>query len=188
MFCPNCGETLKSQNQKFCASCGSVILSTPPPEAPQVRAEEKQVLSPAKSVPVYQSKTIKVGGPGPHSKMCFAFALVSLALAGVGFTFGATSLMGVLMPYSYYYSYSSFGALWLIIAVILNITGLVFGILSRTNCSKARKSEPINTFEKVGSVFAIFGIVINSIPIVVVSIILIIMLIFLMMISSFYGI
>jgi len=182
MFCPNCGEKLKSQDQSFCASCGSEIQSTLPPEAPQVRAEEKQVLSPARSVPVYPSKPIKVGGPGPHSKKSFAFALVSLALAGVGFAFGARTFMGILMPYSSYYPYYSFGVLGLIIAVILNITGLVFGILSRTNSSKARISEPINTLEKLGSVFAIFGIVINSIPIVVVSIILIIMLISLIII------
>jgi len=181
MFCPNCGEKLKSQDQSFCASCGSEIQSTLPPEAPQVRAEEKQVLSPARSVPVYPSKPIKVGGPGPHSKKSFAFALVSLALAGVGFAFGARTFMGILMPYSSYYPYSS-SWLGLIIAVILNITGLVFGILSRTNSSKARISEPINTLEKLGSVFAIFGIVINSIPIVVVSIILIIMLISLIII------
>ncbi len=182
MFCPNCGEKLKSQDQSFCASCGSEIHSTPPPEAPQVRAEEKQVSSPVISVPVYPSKPVKVGGPGSHSKKSFAFAIVSLALACVGYAFGASIFRGILFPYSYYYPYYSFRVIGLIIAVILNITGLIFGILSRTNSSKARISEPINTLEKLGSVFAIFGIVINSIPLVVVSIILIIMLISLIII------
>jgi len=186
MFCQNCGEKVEKLDQKFCASCGSVISSTPDaPQAPQLKVEENQVSSPVKSVPVYESKTLTVGGPGPHSKKCFAFAIVSLALAGVGFAFGATNFMRFLMPY-YYYPYYSFGFIGLIVGVILNITGLIFGILSRTNCSKARKFEPVNTLEKVGSVFAVFGIVINSIPVVVVLVMLIIMLIGLVMSFPFY--
>jgi len=184
LFCKNCGEKSESKNQKFCANCGSELSYTP--VSPQLRAEENQVSSPVKSVPVYESKTIKLGGPRPHSKKCFAFAIVSLALAGVGFVFGRTIIMRMLNPYPYYYPYYSFGALGLIIAVILNITGLIFGILSRTNCSKARKFEPVNTLEKVGSVFAVFGIVINSIPVVVVLVMLLISLISIMLFPIIY--
>ena len=186
MFCQNCGEKLEKLDQKFCASCGSVISSTPDtPQAPQLKVEENQVSSPVKSVPVYESKTINVGGPGPHSKKTFAFAIVSLALAGVGFAFGATNFMRFLMPY-YYYPYYSFGFIGLIVGVILNITGLIFGILSRTNCSKARKFEPVNTLEKVGSVFGVFGIVINSIFIVLIPIILITSVIPMMLYGPYY--
>ena len=186
MFCQNCGEKLESQDQKFCARCGSAISTTPDaPQAPQLKVEENRVSPKAKSVPVYASKTIRVGGPGPHSKKCFAFAIVSLALAGVGFAFGATTFMRFLMPYYYYYSpYYSFGFIGLIVGVILNITGLIFGILSRTNCSKARKSEPVNTLEKVGSVFGVFGIVLNSIPVGVILVMLISSLFSLLMIFT----
>ena len=171
MFCPNCGEKLESQNQKFCSSCGSELFNTPDtPHAPQLRAEENQVSPTVRSVPDYESKTINVGGPGPHSKKCLAFAIVSLAFAGVGYVFGGVNIMRFLLPFAYYLGYS-IGFLGLIVAVILNIIGLVFGILSRTNSSKAGKFEPVNALEKVGSVFAVFGIIMNSIPIVLVPLI-----------------
>ena len=79
--------------------------------------------------------------------------------------------MRLLSPYYYYYPYYSFGLGGFIIAVVLNITGLIFGILSRKNCSNAKNFEPINTLKKVGGVFAVFGIVINSIPLAIIFII-----------------
>ena len=187
MFCQNCGEKVEKLDQKFCASCGSVISSTPDaPQAPQLKVEENQVSSPVKSVPVYESKTLTVGGPGPHSKKTLAFAIVSLVLGGIGFALGGTYFMRLFSPYSYYYYYP-FGPLALIVGGILNVTGLIFGILSRTNCSKARKTEPVNTLEKVGSVFGIFGIIINSIPVVVLLVLLIIGLISLIMMLTMYS-
>jgi len=184
MFCQNCGDKI-SKIQKFCASCGSAVSNTP--DAPQLEVEENQVSIPVKSVPVYESKTINVGGPGPHSKKTFAFAIVSLALAGVGFAFGGIYFIRMLTPYYYYlYPYASFGIIGLIVGVILNITGLIFGILSRTNCSKARKFEPVNTLEKVGSVFGVFGIVINSIFIVLIPIILITSVIPMLLLGPYY--
>ncbi|MCK4382753.1 MAG: hypothetical protein KAW66_05610 [Candidatus Lokiarchaeota archaeon] len=181
MFCKTCGEKLESQNQKFCASCGSVLLHTP--GAPQLRAEENQVSSTVRSVPVYESKSINAEGPGLHSKRCFAFAIVSLVLAIVGFISGGLNLFRFYIP-SYYYPYYPGGLVGglvgLSIVIILHIAGIVFGILSRTNSSKAGKFEPINTLEKVGSVFAVFGIVMNSIPIVVIPIIFIVIPIMMM--------
>jgi len=176
MFCQNCGEKIESKEQKFCASCGSATSITP--DAPQLKVEENQVPVPVKSVPVYDSKTINVGGPGPHSKKTFAFAIVSLALGGVGFAFGGIYFFRMFSPFYYYFYTDAFlGFIALIVAVILNVTGLIFGILSRTNCSKARTSEPVNTLEKVGSVFGIFGIVLNSIPVGVILVMLIMSLI-----------
>ena len=189
MFCKNCGEKLESQNQKFCASCGSEISNTPAapqtPQAPQIKAERYQAPSADRSVPVYESKPIRVGGPGPHSKKCFAFSIVSLGLAGAGFIFGGGNFFSLLMPYSPYPGISIvvFG---LILGVILNVTGLIFGILSRTNSSKAGRNEPINGLEKVGSVFAVFGIVTNSIPLAAAAVNLVITLISALMIIPYY--
>ncbi len=184
MFCQNCGEKLESPNQRFCASCGSEISNTPvAPQAPQLKAEQYQAPSADRSVPIYESKSIRVGGPGLHSKRCFAFAIVSLGLAGAGFIFGGLNLFRFYIPYSYYPYYPGGlvgGLVGLSIVIILHIAGLVFGILSRTNSSKAGKFEPINTLEKVGSVFAVFGIVMNSIPIVVIPIIFIVIPIMMM--------
>ncbi len=189
MFCQNCGEKMESKEQKFCASCGSEISDTPgAPQAPPLKVEENKVPSPVKSVPVYESKPINVGGPGPHSKKTLAFAIVSLVLGGIGFAFGGIYFMRMLSPFYYYYSpYFSLGFMGLIIGGILNVTGLIFGILSRTNCSKARKTEPVNTLEKVGSVFGIFGIIVNSIPVVVLLVLLIIGLISLIMMLTMYS-
>lgn len=171
MFCPNCGEKLESQNQKFCVSCGSDLPYTP--DAPQIKAEENQVSSTIRSVPVYESKPIKVGGSGPYSKKCFAFALVSIALAIVGFSFGGINLIRTFLPayfFPYYPGGLGGGIVGLIIAIVLNIGGLVFGILSRVNSSKAGKNEPVNTLEKLGSVVAVFGIIMNAIPLVIIPI------------------
>ena len=186
MFCQNCGEKMESKDQKFCASCGSEVTGAP--QTPPLKAEEDQVSSPVKSVPVYESKTIKVGGPGPHSKKTLAFAIVSLALAIVGFISGGLNLFRFYIP-PYYYPYYPGGLVGglvgLSIVIILHIAGIVFGILSRTNSSKAGKFEPINTLEKVGSVFAVFGIVMNSIPIVVIPIIFIVIPIMMMSIIPY---
>ncbi len=188
MFCQNCGEKMESKEQKFCASCGSEISDTPgAPQAPPLKVEENKVPSPVKSAPVYESKPINVGGPGPHSKKTLAFAIVSLVLGGIGFAIGGMYFMRMLNPYYYYYPYMLLGPISVIVAGILNVTGLIFGILSRTNCSKARKTEPVNTLEKVGSVFGIFGIIINSIPVVVLLVMIIIGLIMTIMMFTMYS-
>jgi len=189
MFCQTCGEKIESKDQKFCASCGSEITDTPSaPSEPPIKTEENQVSSPVKSVTVSEPKKINVGGPGPHSKKTLAFAIVSLVLAGIGFALGGTVFIRMMNPYYYYYSYyfpSAF--IVLIVGVVFNVTGLIFGILSRTNCSKARKVEPANGLEKVGSIFAIFGIIINSIPVVVILVMLIIALISYIMYLTMYS-
>lgn len=174
MFCQNCGEKLNSSNQKFCASCGSELPYTPP-AAPQLRAEENQVSSTIRSTPVYESKPFKVGGPGPNSKMCFAFAIVSIALAIVGFIFGGSSFFRSFlssMLYPYYPSGLGGGLIGIIIAIILNIAGLIFGIVSRVNSRKAGENEPTNTLEKFGSVVSVFGIIINAIPLIIIPLII----------------
>ena len=187
MYCPNCGVKLESQNQKFCASCGSAISNAPDaPQASQLKVEENRVSPKVRSVPVYESKTIREGGPGPHSKKCFAFSIVSLGLVAVAYFFGGSNLFRYLTPYYYLYPLYPFGVIGIIIPIIIHIAGLVFGILSRTNSSKAGKFEPINTLEKIGSVFGVFGIVINSIFIALIPVILIIRVIPMMLLGPYY--
>jgi len=171
MFCQNCGEKYESQNRRFCTNCGSELSNVfDIPQTPQVRVEENQASSTVRSIPVYESKSIKVGGPGPNSKMCFAFAIVSIALAIAGFIFGGNYFFRFFL-----YSFMSpifsgglhLGIIGLIIAIVLNIGGLIFAIISRVNSSKAGKNEPINILEQFGSVVAVFGIIMNIIPIVI---------------------
>ena len=171
MFCQNCGERLESQNQKFCKNCGSKLSNIfDAPQPPQLRVEENQPASTVRSIPVYESKSIKVGGPGPNSKMCFVFAIVSIALAIAGFLFGGNYFFRFFI-YSFMFPIFSgglgLGIIGLIIAIVLNIGGLIFAILSRVNSSRAGKNEPINILEQFGSVVAVFGIIMNIIPIVI---------------------
>jgi len=171
MFCPNCGEKLKSQDQSFCASCGSEIQSTPPLEAPQVRAKKNQVStsSTVSSVPVSESKPIKVGGPGFYSKMVFTFALLSIVLAVIGFVFEFLKVLRDVIPI-YVFPRIPGGPGLRIIALVLYSIGLIFAILSRVFSSKAGKREMQNTLKRVGSVLGVIGIVQNVIPLVLIPI------------------
>jgi len=167
MFCKNCGEKLESQNQKFCVSCGSVVLHTP--DAPQLRAEENQVSSTDRSIPVYESKTIKIEGPGFYSKMVFAFALLSIVLAVIGLVFEFLKVLRDVIPIYVFLRIPGGLELW-IIALVLHSIGLLLAILSMVFSSKAGKHEVQNTLKKVGSIFGVIGIVQNVIPLVLIPI------------------
>ena len=171
MYCPKCGEKLESQNQEFCPSCGSEILSTLIPEAAQVQTEENQVStsSTVSSVPVSESKPIKVEGPGFYSKMVFTFALLSIVLAVIGFVFEFLKVLRDVIPIYIFPNLPGGPVLW-IVALVLHSIGLIFAILSRVFSSKAGKCEMQNTLKKVGSVFGVIGIVQNVIPLVLIPI------------------
>jgi len=173
MFCPNCGEKLDSPNQRFCASCGSEIGSTPFPEVPQIQTEENQVSTPVSLVPVSESKPIKAEGPGSYSKKVFAFAFFSLVLAVIGFVLEFLAFFRFIIP-MYIFPRLPGGPVLLTIALVIHFVGIIFGIVSRISSSKARKLEIENTLEKVGRVFAILGIIANFIPLVIINIVLLI--------------
>jgi hypothetical protein len=176
MFCPNCGEKLENPNQPFCSRCGSEIQTVLTPEIsqePQVPVVKTPVPPPTpvapQSVPIYQPKTIKKGGIGSNSKMCFAFALVSLAFFAVGLGFGAGVLARLFIPV-YFIPYLPGGPGMWFIAFILHVIGFIFAIISRVNGNKASKREGENALQKVGSVFGVFGIVLNVIPLLIIPI------------------
>jgi len=175
MFCPNCGERLDSPNQRFCSRCGSEIQSTITlefPESPQISTEDTQEAPAAQPVRIYESKSIKVGGPGSYSKRVFVFAFLSLVLAGVGFVLEFLAFFRFVIPIYVFPRLPSLPSL-LILAPSLHLIGTVFGIISIVSSSKARKHEVENTLEKVGKVFGILGVIANVIPIVIINIALI---------------
>ena len=172
MFCPNCGEKLETPNQRFCASCGSEIQTTSHPDVPQVPVlapAPEPTPVPARPVPVHGSKIVKAQGLGTHSKKCFAFSLVSIGFFVAGFAFGGTILLRFILPY-YFFPFFGGGIIMWIIAIVLHLVGFIFGILSRVNSSKARNLEASHALEKVGSVFGVFGIVLNVLPMAILPI------------------
>lgn len=174
MFCPNCGEKLIGTNLNFCPSCGSEISTIS--EAPQLRTERNRYASTSSSQstpeapypPIIQQKVVKapLGGPDMHSKRCLGFGITSpiLAIPFWGYQLFFWSMRPHYIPHPILQVIAGITILAILIA------GLVFGILAKTNSSKARKLELENGLEKVGSVFAIFGIVINAISLVVIII------------------
>jgi hypothetical protein len=57
--------------------------------------------------------------------------------------------------------------LW-IVALVFQAVGLIFAIVSRVNNKKTGELEPKNPLRVVGSVFGIFGIVLNAIPLAII--------------------
>ncbi|MFX0038344.1 MAG: zinc-ribbon domain-containing protein [Promethearchaeota archaeon] len=159
MFCSHCGEKLFDTEQKFCQNCGTEILT--PSKTTDYKTERIHNAVPPKIVyiPVTQQKQLQRGLPGKYSKLCLALALVSIFIG----------ILSLIIGYNFYRSlylapYYYLGSLIVSIAILLSrVGGLVLGVLSRVNGSKAVNFEPYNDTEKAGSIFAVFGIIINAI-------------------------
>jgi len=163
MFCTNCGVELAVPNQKFCHNCGNKIplFSGSPKLRTQYvpSAISKQTISMQKPI-VNQEK------PGVYSIKCFVFSIISNVLAVISFFLGANLLSYIILSHisrNYYHvDYTTIIIIGIVI-LIINAVGLTLGILSKVYNKKAIEFEPENALEKVGSVFLIFGIVLNSI-------------------------
>ena len=197
MFCPNCGNDLVISGQNFCHNCRfeiPEILNHPEqPGPPKQRSElPKQRLEPPQQRPVKyryesrlyskpeedldyyyikRSKRSKTGKPGPYSKKCLGYSIVSCAIAAVTLFLGYGMIIyrgmySILSYPSSYYSSNYSVQIISIVIVISRFIGLALGIFAKANSRLAEKHEPINTADKIGSVFSIFGIVLNGIGLV----------------------
>jgi hypothetical protein len=122
---------------------------------------------PVSSAPVYDSKPMKTQGVGSHSKKCFTYSLLSIGFFVAGMIFGAGVVLRTILPFYYYFPLFSGRPIMPIIAFILHLIGFVFGIVSRENNSKAKRLGEDHALGKVGSVFGVFGIILNIIPMVI---------------------
>ncbi|KKN32630.1 hypothetical protein LCGC14_0811810 [marine sediment metagenome] len=158
MFSLNYGEKLAEPNQKFYSKYGSEA----PLETPQLRTERSRQLSTNTSqyspefiyLPISRQMSVK-REEGPYSKKCLGFGIASLIIVLISFAF--------LFNHFFFISFLIF----FFTQTILNIVGLTFGILSKVNSKKAGKLESLNPAERTGSAFAIIGIVINAILIII---------------------
>ncbi|MFX1442890.1 MAG: zinc ribbon domain-containing protein [Promethearchaeota archaeon] len=165
MFCSNCGKEIIDSNQKFCQYCGNRIQS--PSEAVSVQQTPVYTYSATTSHTFFEK-----GRPGPHSKKCLAFSIISIAMAAVTLEIGGSLrffyVLGMPLPLF---------IMGVIINIVINIVGLILGILARLNGKKAVNLESDNAVEKVGSIFAIFGIIGNIILLIIGFIIMAIFLV-----------
>jgi hypothetical protein len=161
MFCSHCGEKLIDAEQKFCQNCGTEIQVIS--KSPNDKIERIQDDTPPKIiyVPLQQQKQLQRGLPGKYSKLCLGLALISIFIGILSLIIGYNYYRFLYLPPFYYV-----GSLIVSIAILLSrVGGLVLGVLSRINSAKAENFEPYNDTEKAGSIFAIFGIIINAIGI-----------------------
>lgn len=163
MFCPNCGEEISYSNQKFCHKCGSEIIIT---------SKIPQLQQTAVSSDFQTNQSIKEGRPGPHSKKCLAFSIISIAIA-----IAMLAVSGILRLMHYFGMPYILSLIGMSIVTLIHIVGLILGILSRNHDKKAQQLESENTVEKIGSVFTIFGIIGNTILLIIGSIVVLIFII-----------
>ena len=159
MFCSNCGENLIATNQKFCHNCGTEVLATS--KATDNNTEKIQNVTVPKIhyAPVKPRTHLQKGSPGKYSKLSLELALGSIIIGIVSLIIGYNSYRVFYWP-----SYNSIGGLVVMIVILLlRVGGLIMGVFSKVYSSKAERFEPYNDIEKVGSIFGIFGILINSI-------------------------
>ncbi|KKN24755.1 hypothetical protein LCGC14_0891610 [marine sediment metagenome] len=179
MFCRNCGSELTNPNQSFCSECGSEIEV--PLETSQSRTERSRQLSTntsqspleSTSVPIFQqNKVEKEGQPGPYSKKCLVFAIVSSIIVSIGWVIASGSLIRSIIPEIGFgfasigfasIGFPSIGIPLFIAVIILHTIGLLFGIESRLDSKKAGELEPTNVVVKIGTLSAIYGIISNVI-------------------------
>jgi len=158
MFCPNCGVKIINPNQNFCIKCGTKIQITS--EAPQLRPERSHSTKVNANYSISQKTPTKIErSSGSYSNKCFGYAIASIALVIFGIIFSGPILF-----------FRLFGRgsvlimiIFVMVIILIHIVGLIFGILSRTNSTKAKTLDPENVIGKLGSVFGIIGIVLNAI-------------------------
>ena len=154
MYCPHCGANLGDNTLNFCPNCGSQISNTDEPQ--------KTIISTAS----VQTIEKNIGSSDSHSQKCLGFAIASLVMGIATFAIGFILIIILRIVGS-------------IILLIIHVVGLNLGISARKHCKIAAELEPSNPSEKAGSVIVIFGIVVNTILLVVDIIFIIIFLIIL---------
>ena len=158
MFCSECGEKLIATDQKFCHNCGTEVLTSS--KATEHRSERVQYVSPPKIhyAPVKQQPRLEKGRPGKYSKLSLEFAIISIVIGFVTIIIGYNFYRYLFYPYE-----NIIGRVLVsIVILLLRVGGLILGVLSKVNSSKAEIYEPYNDIEKAGSIFAILGIIINA--------------------------
>lgn len=151
-FCPDCGEQLKNPNQRFCHCCGRELSAT--------------------SVSVMRQEPVKKVGSVTRSKKCLVCAIISINIAVAAWIIGTCAFIVSLIVWTREF-YSTKLVKGFIIAIVINLVGLAFGISSRIIRGKARKWEQQNSILKAGSPLSLVGVIVNALLLVLPLVILV---------------
>ncbi|MFW9770972.1 MAG: zinc-ribbon domain-containing protein [Candidatus Thorarchaeota archaeon] len=180
MYCPNCGEELRDENQRFCSRCGSKISSSkeivelesePKKETMPIVQQSKQISS---EILVSPQKTPVKGAVGPYSKKSLADGIISIGITVVALycSFIVFMVARTLTPYLPLFSWNPVTRRTIILTIlaVIYLVGLILANAARSNSKKARSYELENGIQKAGNVLGIIGTIINSIAIAVILI------------------
>jgi len=159
MYCSSCGEKIQEADQKYCSNCGAEIITTSKGTDYKEETLQPEETQKIRYAPVRPQNDLLEGTTGKYSKMCLALALISIGVGIVSLIIGYNSYR------LYSWPYINMGARLAVMVTMLflRVGGLIMGIFSKVNSSKAERFEPYNDVEKAGSIFGIFGIIINGI-------------------------
>ncbi|MDX1799146.1 MAG: zinc ribbon domain-containing protein [Candidatus Lokiarchaeia archaeon] len=159
MYCSHCGEKLFDTTQKFCQNCGAEVLTTSKITNYKSERIQRAPAPKIQYVPVTQPLKLQRGPPGKYSKLCLKQALISIFIGLLSLIIGFNYFRFLYWPH-----YNYIISLMVSLAILLSrIGGLILGVFSKVNSSDAQNFEPFNDTEKAGSIFAIFGMIINAI-------------------------
>ena len=147
---------------KFCHNCGTEVK-----KISKVDNYKSEIIQPKPEpktyyAPVTPQRQMQIGLPGKYSKLCLWLSLTSVLIG----------IISLAVAYSFYrnfywdYVHNIGRVLMATINLPIRIGGLIAGVFAKINGSKAQLLEPYNDSEKAGSIFAVFGIIINAIGIV----------------------
>ncbi len=175
MYCLNCGEKLKN-GINFCPKCGNQVPSSESFSQDTFRETSSTI---TQSNSTYDNYAVKTNEPlqikeetRSKSIKCLAFSLLSFLMAIIAFILGGSFFF----LYSRYFYDFLFLIPLAISVTIMNIMGLIFGKIARILNRKAITAELDNSIRKTGKSFAIFGVILNSISIVVPLVFLVIII------------
>lgn len=197
MKCPYCGAILQDEDQNFCQFCGAKLSNaTGSTETTSNQQEllprdlnanqflsEEHLDSSLESDDIFQTayqsqaqsnridNRIKQGRS--NAKRCLLFALLSGIISSIALIAGGLLVFANLNNRSNYYHTGEFianpqiGAILLIIPLVMNIIGFIFGIMAKIfNRRSAKFGYYGKSYRTAGSVLATFGIIFSVVGII----------------------
>jgi hypothetical protein len=166
LYCPQCGEKLETSDQKFCKHCGADLrIDIGTSDSPVSAIKENKIRK--------------------QSKRCFILGLSSFFIAIIFIIIGIFLIIllrssvyphftSTMVQEQYYFDQElkMYTNLFGLIAILFSIAGFSLAIISKMKRKKMRDNGSKNILIDMGGVFAILGIVLNIIAIIMALIVM----------------